>query len=346
MKRLFSILLSLLLVVLNSQSLLHAQDLSSLTITKTQSGMNVHLYQIASIDNDQYSYTKEFSDAKNTSIDLNNLKTSENLALAAQTLKGYAANVKGNDLKTDGESLTFSSLSKGLYLLLVDDYTSGNTTYTYLPYLIAIPQTTQVELSKYSTTEIHKYSLVKHWVNSTNTPDSILVDLYNGSTLEKTITLSSSNNYSYSWTTDTTKNYSIKEHEVAGYSASVASSESDGTMYFVLTNTKNTTTTTENNGNTPNYNTPNNNTTKTTTGKKTTTTSNNGKDNTPTYKTKTTTPTKATTSTTGDHGSGTTNTYANKRVKTGDETHIAIYVILMATAGVLLILVGRFMRND
>lgn len=338
MKRLFSILLSLLLVVLNSQSLLHAQDLSSLTLTKTMSGMKVHLYQVASIDNDQFSYTKDFSGAKNTSIDLNNLKTSEDLASAASTLKGYAASVQGTDETASGSTLTFSSLSKGLYLLLVDDYTDGSVTYSYLPYLIAIPQTTEVELSKYSTTEIHKYSLVKHWVNSTDTPDSILVDLYNGSTLEKTITLSKSNNYSYSWTTDTTKNYSIVEHAVTGYSASVSSSESDGTMYFVLTNTKTPT------NETPNYNTPKNNETKTTTKTTGGKSSSGGNSSTPSYNTKKTTPTKTTTGT--ESGSGTTNTYANRRVKTGDETRISFYVILLAAAGVILLLVGRFLKKN
>ena len=222
-------------------------------------------------------------------------------------------------------------------MLLVDDYTDGSVTYSYLPYLIAIPQTTEVELSKYSTTEIHKYSLVKHWVNSTDTPDSILVDLYNGSTLEKTITLSKSNNYSYSWTTDTTKNYSIVEHAVTGYSASVSSSESDGTMYFVLTNTKTPT------NETPNYNTPKNETkttTKTTGGKS----SSGGNSSTPSYNTKKTTPTKTTTGT--ESGSGTTNTYANRRVKTGDETRISFYVILLAAAGVILVLVGRFLKKN
>ena len=336
MKRLFSILLSLLLVVLNSQSLLHAQDLSSLTLTKTMSGMKVHLYQVASIDNDQYSYTDDFSGAKNTSIDLNNLKTSEDLATAASTLKGYAATATGTSATASGSSLTISSLDQGLYLLLVDDYTSGSTTYSYLPYLIAIPQTSEVELSKYSTTEVHKYSLVKHWVNSTNTPDSILVDLYNGNALEKTITLSRSNNYSYSWTTDTTKNYSIVEHEVNGYSASVTSSESDGTMYFVLTNTKTPT------GNTTKYNTPNSNSSTTSGSSSGGSDSNKGK--TPSYATKTSKPTTATTST--ESGGGKTGTYANKRVKTGDETHIAIYVILLAAAGVVLILVGRFLKRN
>ena len=297
--------------------------------------MKVHLYQVASIDNDQYSYTDDFSGAKNTSIDLNNLKTSEDLATAASTLKGYAVSVTGTTEIASGSSLTFSSLNKGLYLLLVDDYTSGSVTYSYLPYLIAIPQTSEVELSKYSTTEVHKYSLVKHWVNSTNTPDSILVDLYNGSTLEKTITLSKSNNYSYSWTTDTTKNYSIKEREVTGYSASVTSTESDGTMYFVLTNTKTPT------GNTTNYNTPKNNTSTTTT---TTTGSDSNKSDTPSYNNDTSKPT--TTTKTTESGGGSTNTYANRRVKTGDETRISIYVILLAAAGVVLILVSRFLKRN
>lgn len=46
----------------------------SLTLNECISGLNVHLYRVASVSKDgSYEYTNEFKDAENTSIDLNKL---------------------------------------------------------------------------------------------------------------------------------------------------------------------------------------------------------------------------------------------------------------------------------
>lgn len=120
----------------------------SLTLNQCLSGLNVHLYRVASISNDgSYQYTKEFKDAKNTTIDLNNLETSEDLKNAAITLKGYTAGVEGITKYADFSTLSYTHLCTGLYLIVADNLELENITYTYLPYLISLPQGTNYDVS-------------------------------------------------------------------------------------------------------------------------------------------------------------------------------------------------------
>ena len=80
----------------------------SLTLNECLSGLNVHLYRVASVSKDgSYEYTDEFKDAENTSIDLNKLETSEELKNAAITLKGYDANKEGITKTTTSSTLTY-----------------------------------------------------------------------------------------------------------------------------------------------------------------------------------------------------------------------------------------------
>ena len=112
----------------------------SFTLNECLSGLNVHLYRVASVSKDgSYEYTDEFKDAGNTSIDLNKLETSEELKNAAMTLKGYAANKEGMTKTTASSTLTYSNLNTGLYLVVADNLVIDGKTYTYLPYLISLP---------------------------------------------------------------------------------------------------------------------------------------------------------------------------------------------------------------
>lgn len=313
--------------------------------------MKIHLYQVADLRSGQYSYTKDFSDAgSETGISLNALKTGNDLSAAAETLKGYAQKASGTEYTASGNTLKIPSLESGLYLLLVDSFAKGSETRSYLPYLIAVSQSSEVELSKYSTAEVHRYSLVKHWDGGTKIPDSVKVDIYNGSSLEKTVTLTKSSNYSCSWTSETPGNYSIREHPVSGYKASVSFAESNGTAYFVLTNTK----TQEKGKNgkkkengkkkSGTYKTPDDDTE----AKKGTAdesdkhgTDESGNHGTPSYDT----GKRPSSGISSDKGQ-TPGTHANSQIRTGDETRIGIYIILFASAGLLLILAGKMLKKD
>ena len=259
----------------------------SLTLNECLSGLNVHLYRVASISDDgSYHYIEDFKEAeKNTTVDLNKLESSEDLKNAAITLKGYTANVEGITKKATSSTLTYTNLKTGLYLITADNLEREDKTYTYLPYLISLPQKTSYDVSidfiKYSEIRSHEYKIVKHWKDNGNThPDSIEVELYDGSTLVKTITLDAEHNYAYSWKTEKAINYSIKEKNVKGYKGIVSTSSNDSKTEYIITNTS--------------IDTPKNNT----------------------------------------------------QVKTGDMTRIQHYLSLMCGAGLILILLGCFIRYE
>ena len=155
-KVLSAILLIVSLLLTMSVRGVYANTSSSLTLTNTKQGMRIHAYQIAEVRGNQYTYTEAFADATHTSIDLNHLKTSEELSNAADTLKGYAAKVSGIDMIASADQTNISHLKNGIYLILIDNYHDGYTTYSYLPYIIQIPKVAKVELSKYTTTTSNK----------------------------------------------------------------------------------------------------------------------------------------------------------------------------------------------
>ena len=215
----------------------------SLTLNQCLSGLNVHLYRVASItETGSYQYTEEFKDAENTTVDLNKLESSEDLKNAAITVRGYTAKVEGLTKQASSSQLCCTNLQTGLYLIIADNLEKDNTTYTYLPYLISLPQKTNYDVSidfiKYSKNPSHEYKIVKHWMDKGLThPDKIEVELYDGSMLVKTITLDAANNYAYSWKTEKAMNYSIKEKSVKGYKGIVSSNSNETKTEYIITNT-------------------------------------------------------------------------------------------------------------
>ena len=239
----FTVILSVAVFNLFQVAAVDVNKKCSLTLNECLSGLNVHLYRVASVSKDgTYEYTDEFKDAENTSIDLNKLETSEELKNAAITLKSYAANKEGMTKVTTSSTLTYSNLTTGLYLVVADNLVIDGKTYTYLPYLISLPQGTDYDVSidfiKYSKNPSHEYKIVKRWVDKGLThPEKIEVELYNGSALVETITLDAKNNYAYSWKTDQAINYSIKEKNVKGYKGIVSSSSNEQSTEYIITNT-------------------------------------------------------------------------------------------------------------
>ena len=82
------------------------------------------------------------------------------------------------------------------------------------------------------------YKMIKQWKDNGSThPNSIEVELYDGNTFVKTITLDAAHNYAYSWKTEQVMNYSIKEKNVKGYKGIVSVSSNDAKIEYVITNT-------------------------------------------------------------------------------------------------------------
>ena len=239
----FTVILSVAVFNLFQVTAVDVDKKCSLTLNQCLLGLNVHLYRVANItETGSYQYTEEFKDAENTTIDLNKLETSEDLKNAAITLKGYTAGVEGLTKQALSSQLCCTNLKTGLYLITADNLEKDNTTYTYLPYLISLPQGTNYDVSidfiKYSKNPSHEYKIVKHWVDKELThPYKIEVELYEGSTLVKTITLDAENDYAYSWKTEKAMNYSIKEKSVKGYKGIVSSNSNETKTEFIITNT-------------------------------------------------------------------------------------------------------------
>ena len=242
----FTVILSVAVFNLFQVAAVEVNKNCSLTLNECLSGLNVHLYRVASVSKDgSYEYTDEFKDAENTSIDLNKLETSEELKNAAMTLKGYSVNKEGMTKTTTSSTLTYSNLNTGLYLVVADNLVIDGKTYTYLPYLISLPQSTKYDVSinfvKYSEVHSHEYKIIKQWKDNGSIhlthPKKIEVELYNGSALVETITLDAKNNYAYSWKTEQVMNYSIKEKKVKGYKGIVSVSSNDAKTEYIITNT-------------------------------------------------------------------------------------------------------------
>lgn len=240
----FTVLLSVAVFNSFQVAAVNVNKKCSLTLNECLSGLNVHLYRVASVSDDgSYHYTNAFKEAEtNTNIQLDQLKTSVDLKNAAITLKGYAASQEALTKQAVSSTVTYTGLKTGLYLITTDNLELNGTTYTYLPYLISLPQGTSYDVSidftKYSKNPSHEYKIVKHWVdNWSKHPDKIYVKLYNGSTYIKTITLDAKNNYAYSWKSDQVMNYSIKEKSVKGYKGIVSSVCNDSKTEYIITNT-------------------------------------------------------------------------------------------------------------
>ena len=239
----FTVILSVAVFNLFQVAAVDVNKTCSLKLNECLSGLNVHLYRVASIDEvGSYQYTEDFKEAENTTIDLNKLETSEELKNAAMTLKGYAVRKEGVTKTTASSTLTYSNLNTGLYLVVADNLVIDGKTYTYLRYLISLPQGTKYDVSidfvKYSEAHSHEYKMIKQWKDNGSThPNSIEVELYDGNTFVKTITLDAAHNYAYSWKTEQVMNYSIKEKNVKGYKGIVSVSSNDAKTEYVITNT-------------------------------------------------------------------------------------------------------------
>ena len=234
----FIVILSLLLIMGNAQGNVYGEEASTLTFTKCQSGMSLHLYRVADGKFGSYKYTEAFLDAKNANININKLQTSEEAQIAATTLMGYAVNKEDSHFIASGNKVRVEGLSAGLYLLVIDDFHDGHKVSRYLPYLIDVSTSKEIALTKYSNTEIYQYKLLKQWNGTNNPPKSITVDLYVHGKKERTVILEKEKNYAYSWKTNSSRNYSVVEHKVEGYKNTVSTAQKDGIQSIVLTNTK------------------------------------------------------------------------------------------------------------
>lgn len=185
--------------------------------------------------------------------DLNDLDTEEMTALA-ETLAAYAAAdgvVPDFTGATDAEGqVVFEGLTKGLYLVVGESAIRDGMRYDPIPFLLTVPSKNvdgvwdyQTEADvKYETSvptkEETEYKVVKCWAgdgSGTSRPVRITVDILKDGALYATQTLSSDNNWSFSWSAeDDGSVWQVVEREIPDdYTVKVERNKTA----FILTNT-------------------------------------------------------------------------------------------------------------
>ncbi|MCD7778666.1 MAG: Cna B-type domain-containing protein, partial [Clostridiales bacterium] len=167
---------------------------------------------------------------------------------AAQTLAAY---VERDDIAEEGQASTgsdntvvFSGLESGYYLILGETYNDGDYIYTALPVMLTVYEGEVIEISgKYEMADIsdnggdydyQSVSALKVW--SGGSLDSIVVQLLCDGEVYDEQALNSSNNWRYTWDgLDLVLSLTDTEKEIPScYSLSI---ENDGKV-FILLNTK------------------------------------------------------------------------------------------------------------
>lgn len=164
-------------------------------------------------------------------VSIGNLTSTSELQDAADTLENYAVIDKITPLSTgktdENGSLCFDGLEIGIYLIAGESITIGETKYIPSPTLLEVSASDEVyDITVYPKIQEHKtitsdktvYTVKKVWVGDENDlsvrPESIVLQFYCGENLDREITLSDENDWSYTWESDVESVWNIKELNV------------------------------------------------------------------------------------------------------------------------------------
>lgn len=191
--------------------------------------------------------------------------SADELESCAETWEGYVLAAQDSfwhaEAASQGGNAAFEGLVPGCYLVVSDEMTVDDTTYTSGCYLVVVPginedgiyiYSQEVVASKVTKTHAQTFENVvqKLWKTAgADHPTSVKVEIYDGGKLFREVTLDSSNDWTYRWEGE--GRWSVVEvaDGMDGYTASVASSVKDEgstqTTLFQITNTSRPTTTTK-----------------------------------------------------------------------------------------------------
>ena len=194
----------------------------SITFTDCKApGQVFTVYQIAQRNGDgNFVFDAAWQNAAaDSGIDVSGFNRStkaSTLKRAAETFAGYAAKNASSATKrtatVEGGRAYFGNLDAGMYLVLANPATVGNTTYYLQPYLISIPGENQdgsvtnnvsVAADKVTKTgkKVSANRVQKLWNDggSSTRPSSVAVQIYNGDKLYRQVELNAGNNWTYEW---------------------------------------------------------------------------------------------------------------------------------------------------
>jgi hypothetical protein len=179
------------------------------------SGMMFKIYRVADVSETAFfTLSGDFSSYK---VNINNLDSS-GWNTAANTLANYVGfdNISALMTKTTDSKghIDFGTVSTGLYLIVGQKITTGNTTYTVAPFLVSLPNLSSTGAWNYSVGVIPKLSattidnnlvdisVVKVWNDdggASARPNSIDVVLLRDGAPYDTYTLTATNYWRHTW---------------------------------------------------------------------------------------------------------------------------------------------------
>ncbi len=210
--------------------------------SKEADGTVFKIYKIADVDKDGNIVTTRASITVNTKK-IDNDEAARLAGLLKDATPTYTATIH------DGTA-TIPDVPVGIYLLVGEEKTVGNKTFTPTPSIFSIPQQTggtysygplNVEVKFRSvkvpgTDEKVKYKVIKKWAgdNENIRPAEITVAIIEGTTQKETVVLNNANNWTYEWEGNKDIAYKVIEKNIPdGYSVT----QTGNTTTFILTNT-------------------------------------------------------------------------------------------------------------
>jgi len=228
--------------------------LCSLTLMYSQneyvfSDVQVEIYRVAELcENGEYKLLEPFSDYP---IKIHGITSQQEWKDTAQTIKNYvvAEQVEPYRSKKTDENgnVLFEELETGLYLVKGLTIHNGDGIFTFQDFMVYLPTPSgneynyDVEAKPKCSRFIppQEYTVVKLWNDSAanaQRPDAVYVDIFKDAELYQSVTLSSANNWTYSWkVSDEEGIWSVIEKDVPqGYQVSITNNKTT----FIITNTQ------------------------------------------------------------------------------------------------------------
>lgn len=221
---------------------------TSLTLEYDFADVMFRIYRVAEVsDAAQYTLTGEFAGYP---VDLTS-PGSETWRTLANTLNGYVERDKISPLaenKTDADgNLTFAGLQTGLYLVIGEEFESGDYRYAPTAFLLNLPDLTTSDEWEYHPVvqpkqeqEVKRtqYRAVKLWKDAGHEkqrPKQITAQLLKDGVIYDEKVLNAANGWQYTWSDlEVTSRWTVTEKEVGkGYTVSVGKEGST----FLITNT-------------------------------------------------------------------------------------------------------------
>ena len=250
LKRIFVMTLTVILLCCLALPCFAAAENGHISVTLEDKNKNkindvtVYLCQVAELNNNGYYPTTAF---ESSGISISGLINSPDES-SAKSVTDY---IKSNQIEvlssaSKNGKATFSDLALGIWVVFCDE----DSKYTFNPYIVFLPYESggklYYEVSSVPKTQDSKPDeisiyVVKKWDDKNNAakkrPDSVNIELLNGSEVVLAAKLSESNGWSHTFTgVSKDGNYSVREKAVANYKANYSGDMTNG---FVVTNTYN-----------------------------------------------------------------------------------------------------------